>query len=181
VSRSAGPRFAHALVVGGTGMLAEATRFVRAHSDRMTLMARTSRGAELSPDRLCLVDWGDEAAVAEALGPSIAAMPPDLALLWIHDGGRRALLWLLRRLAPGPGLVVHVLGSSAGDPRGRDEEVEAIVAAAPRLRYVTVVLGSRALPDGRRRWLTHPEISGGAIEAIERRHDVVVGAIVPSG
>jgi hypothetical protein len=48
------------------------------------------------------------------------------------------------------------------------------------MHYVTVVLGSKALPGGGRRWLSDDEISSGAIEAIQTGRDVVVGDVVPA-
>jgi hypothetical protein len=174
-------RFRHALVVGGTGMLADATRFVRAQSARMTLVARRAEAADLtrSPDEACPVDWRDFAAFWKALSPRIRARRPDLALLWMHASGERALHWLLAQLVTHPVLIVHVLGSSSGDPRACNESLKAILSSDPSVQYVTVVLGSKALPGGRRRWLTNAEISAGAIEAIQTGRDVVVGEIVP--
>jgi hypothetical protein len=175
-------QFEHAVVVGGTGMLADATRFIRACSRRMTLVARRAEAAGLTllPDEACSVDWRNEAAFSAELLPRIAAIPPDLALIWIHSSGHRALIWLLQQLLTRPMLIVHVLGSSSGDPRGGNDAINAIVSRAPWTHYVPVVLGSKALPDGRRRWLTNLEISAGAIEAIQNGHDVVVGEIIPA-
>jgi hypothetical protein len=176
-------QFEHALVVGGTGMLADASRFIRARSRRITLVARRAEAAGLTllSDEACSVDWRNAAVFSAALSPRIAAIPPDLSLLWIHSSGQRALLWLLQQLVTRPVLIVHVLGSSSGDPRGGNDDINAIVSKAPRMHYVTVLLGSKALPDGRRRWLTNVEISAGAIEAIQNGRDVVVGEIIPAG
>jgi hypothetical protein len=177
--------FEHALVVGGTGMLANATRFLRARSERMTLAARGAREAAASllvlPDEACSVDWRDEAAFAAVLSPRLAAAPPDVALLWMHGSGHNALMWLLEQLVLQPVLIVHVLGSSSGDPRGGDPDINAMVSNRLLLHYVTVLLGSRAISGGRRRWLTDVEISAGAIEAIQTGRDVVVGELVRLG
>lgn len=160
-------------------MLAQATRFVRAGSARMTLVARGARtsGLTVSPDEAWPVDWRDQATFCAALLPRLTATPPDLALLWMHADGTPALLWLLRQLMRHPILIIHVLGSSAGDPRAGNDAIDAMLAQAPGVRYVTVVLGSVPLPHERWRWLTDAEISAGAIEAIESGGDVVVGEI----
>jgi hypothetical protein len=173
--------FQHSLVVGGTGMLADATRFIRARSQRMTIVARRPKvtGVMLSSDEACAVDWRDVTAFSAALSPRLSARPPDLALLWMHSSGDPSLLWLLGRLVTRPALIVHVLGSSSGDPRGGTEEIGAIVTKARSAQYVTVVLGSKALAAGGRRWLTNFEISTAAIEAIQNRWNVVAGEIVP--
>jgi len=111
-------RFEHAVIVGGTGMLAEATRFIRAWSNRMTVVQHQTNAAQLNllPDDVCRADWSDSTAFSAMLSPRISAVPPDLALLWVHSNGQTSLLWLLRQLAMRPVLVVHVLGSSSGAP-----------------------------------------------------------------
>jgi hypothetical protein len=181
---TAAQRFEHALVVGGTGMLSDATHFLCQRSKQMTLLARNAKAAApalgVLPEDACPADWRDEAAFSSALRPRIAAVPPDLALLWVHESGRSSLLWLLQQLAMRAILVVHVLGNSSGDPRGGDEEINAIVDKTGSIHYVTVVLGSKAVYNHRRRWLTNEEISDGAIEAIQTGRDVVVGEIVLS-
>jgi hypothetical protein len=162
-------------------MLAGATRFVWTRSRHTIIVARRARAAAaalgIPSASACDVDWGAETAFAAALS-WVTVTPPQLALIWVHDTGYGSLLWLLRQLMLGSVLVVHVLGSSHGDPRAEDHEIKSIVSRAPRMRYVTVVLGSKALTSGGRRWLTDDEISAGAIEAIETGRDVVVGEIV---
>lgn len=137
-------------------------------------------GLGVLPSEACSLDWRDTATFASELWPRIALVPPDLSLLWIHDNGRRTLLWLLGHLMMRPVLVVHVLGSASGDPRIHDPEIDAVLNDAPRMRYVTVVLGSKSLPDVGRRWLTDEEISLGAVEAIQTAHNIVVGEITPA-
>jgi hypothetical protein len=175
--------FEHALIVGGTGMLANATRFVRARSKRVTLVARKANAAAaalgISPADACPLDWSNTTAFAAELSARISAAPPDLALLWIHGNGHRTLLWLFDQLKMRPVLIVHVLGSASGDPRSSNRDINVIVTKAPKMHYVTVVLGSKAVPGGGHRWLTDDEISIGAIEAIRTGHNVLVGEIVP--
>jgi hypothetical protein len=177
-------RFEHALIVGGTGMLANATRFVRTRSEHVTLVSRRANKAAAAlgvlPSEACSLDWRDTANFAAELLPRIASLPPDLSLLWIHGNGHRALLWLLGQLTTCPVLIVHVLGSASGDPRTNDPEINVILNNAPRMQYVTVMLGSKSLPDGGRRWLTDEEISLGAVEAIQTTRNVVVGEITPA-
>jgi hypothetical protein len=176
--------FEHALIVGGTGMLANATRFVRARSEHVTLVSRRANkaaaGLAVLPTEACSLDWRNTANFAAQLLPRIASLPPDLSLLWIHGNGHRTLLWLLGQLMICPVLIVHVLGSASGDPRINDPEINAILNNSPRMRYVTVVLGSKSLPDGGRRWLTDEEISLGTVEAIQTARNVVVGEITPA-
>jgi len=174
-------RFEHALVVGGTGMLADAARFLRDHSKWMTLVSRSAklRGLSKQPDNTCAVDWHDFAAFSAALGPCMSATPPDVALLWMHSDAWLSLLWLLGQLATRPVLIVHVVGSSWSRPPGGDHEIGDVVVAAGA-KYVNVVLGSKALPNGRRQWLTNSEIGSGAIEAIQTARDVMVGEMGPA-
>ena len=175
------PRFKSALVVGGTGMLAEATRFVAAHSERVTLISRRAVAASMwlgiEASDACDADWTDESSFKSAVEQRLAETRPDLALLWIHASGHCILPWLLEKLARGPSLVVHVRGTASGDPRLGNDEVDCIALRSPSLCLVTVVLGSVRLPQGGRRWLTDAEISAGAIEAICTAVNVIVGEI----
>src|SRR5258708_2196818 len=96
-------RFAHALVIGGTGMLAGATRYVAARSQRLTVVARGAEAAcrnmGLDAGAACPADWRARAAFLAAVSPRLGSPLPDLALIWMHASGERAALGLLDALA----------------------------------------------------------------------------------
>jgi hypothetical protein len=172
------PRFRHALVVGGTGMLAPATRRLAGRAGRLTLASRHpgTLAAEIGAAPLP-IDWNDRAAASAALAAFRRdAAPVDLLVAWLHD----AAVWLA---APAEACLaagarsIRVHGSRSADPavrRARDPDPR------PDVRRQTVILGWHPDPlaeDGRR-WLDHAEISDGVIAAVDEpdREIVLVGA-----
>lgn len=165
----------HALVIGGTGMLAGAVRDLAGRARAVTLIAR-------APDRLAAeigaaplaMDWTDRAGVARALAHLARRPAPDLMISWIHRNGLWCLTEFEALLAPGA-RSIRVHGSATGDPAGG---VRTDPAPPAGVRRQDVVLGWVDEPGGRR-WLTDEEISAGVIEALERpeRRAAVVGTI----
>jgi hypothetical protein len=168
----------HVLVIGGTGMLAPATRWLAGRAGRVTLAARRPAplAAEVGAAALPL-DWADRDGALAALasvGPA-----PDLLVSWLHDDA----VWLAapaEALLPVGARSIRVHGSRSADPevrRRRDPDPRADV------RRQTVILGWVPDPAGEdgRRWLDDDEISGGVIAAVERPDDatVVVGVAIP--
>ncbi len=174
------PAFQHALIVGGTGMLRQASVFVAARARRVTLVARgaVQAAAELGlgQESALPLDWRHEDSFRGALRQRAATLGAiDLALLWLHDDGQQSLEVLLCDLTQAPALVVHVLGSTDADPAAGSAATRSLAMRHGVLSYVTVVLGSKPGRDGGRRWLTDAEISAGAIAAISTGRDVTVG------
>jgi hypothetical protein len=174
------PEFQHALIVGGTGMLLQASAFVAARARRVTLVARGAAQAAaelgLGSDAALPLDWRHADAFGSALRQRAAALGAiDLALLWLHDDGQQALEALLRDLAQAKALVVHVLGSADADPGAGNAAIRSLAMRHGLLSYVIVVLGSTPGVGGGRRWLTDAEISAGTIAAIRTGRDVMVG------
>lgn len=154
---------AASLVIGGTGMLAEATRWVaRNYSPTLLVARRAARFAEGDPRFVPLdLDWREPDFV-ERIGKSMGALPPiGKALIWLHDPD--LFLDRLLSLIP-PGNTVLVLGSMDGQP-----SLQARVDG-----LATVRLGSKPTPHGRR-WLTHEEISAGAVKALQDGQSTAVG------
>jgi hypothetical protein len=168
--------FDHALVVGGSGMLAGCCRKLLSISKTVTVMARSeTRIKAIAPGVVPLVcDYDTDEAIA-----SLSDLSPDLVVAWIHGrmpAFRRALAAHVR---PG-GCFVQVLGSAHGDPSRpeRLEEMKAVVKDLP-LRYQPVVLGF-AVERGVSRWLTDDEISEGVFAAILDDAPIsIVGKVTP--
>lgn len=157
------------LVIGGTGMLAEATRWMcRHHPPTLLVARRASAFAGGAPDLVALdLDWlrSDFAPrIAEAVGTPSRVVK---ALIWLHEPVR--LLGRLSPLLPPAGTVI-VLGSMGGRP--------AVPVGADHAAIVR--LGSKPTPGGRR-WLTHAEISAGAIAALRDGRSRIVGDLAPAG
>ena len=139
--------FRASLSIGGTGMLAKASRWLAAHSTQCLIVSRQAQAfaAGVASSRALEADWQapDFRRQVER-----HLMPVEAALLWLHEPGP-VLAWLLPRLAGAR--IVLVLGSAQPVPPGAG---------------VTIVrLGHIGTKDAWR-WLTHDEISDGAIAAL---------------
>lgn len=155
------------LVIGGTGMLAEATRWVARRASVTILVARQASRFPVEGARLRPVDADWHAPdFAARVGAAITENGPvGRVLLWLHDP-EPVLPWLLPLVDRAR--VVLVLGSLDGRPRLPDA-----------LGSVAVVrLGSMEAGGGRR-WLSHAEISAGAIAALQDGVCRVVGELTP--
>lgn len=163
-----------ALVVGGTGMLADATRWLARQGWDITLMARRpdALAADLNATPVAF-DW-DAPDGVRGLQPGY-----DLALLWLHDTAVPLARQFEDLLRP-EGRVVRVHGSLSADP-----EVRAAREPDPRpgLARQTVILGWHPGPDGGRTWLSHREISTGTAFALAHpdRSWVQIGACAGQG
>lgn len=146
------------LIVGGTGMLAGATRVLAAGAPRTVLVARRPEAlaAEVGAEGVAL-DWA-----ATDAADRISAIPGgfDLGVIWLHEGACHLTRAFEDRLAP-DARVIRVHGSQSMDP-----SVRAARDPAPRpdLRRQVVILGWHHAPGGRR-WLSDAEISAGVLAA----------------
>ncbi len=142
----------HAVVVGGTGMLAPAARELAARGHTLTSVAR--RHADLGPGVTSMeLDYGDTETLREALARATASRGPiELAVGWIHTDAPEAPGAIAEALAPGARFV-QVFGT-------RVWPLERVPVHVVRRQ---VLLGS---VDGR--WLTHEEISAGVLSRSTR-------------
>jgi hypothetical protein len=173
-------RRGHALVVGGSGMLAGLCRSLATDGWQTTVvgrdrakLARATADVRLHP---VSVDYEDLAAFSTALAAAAAARGPiTLAVCWIRSWASRSLLTAADAVAV-RGRLFHVLGSQASDASGG---VIAELGARRDLHYRRVQLG--AVGDAAdRRWLTDAEISDGVYAAIAAdRPYYLVGTVVP--
>ena len=175
-------RIRHALVVGGSGMLAGLCRNLLDHCETVSVLARDeARIRAIAPAIHSLAcDYNDEAAVTAALAADRDAHgAPDLLVAWIHGRAPNLRRRLAAGVVPG-GRFVQVLGSAHGDP-SRPDRLEQMKAAADGLpvTYQAVVLGF-VLQAGRARWLTDAEIREGVFSALETGAALtVVGTVEP--
>lgn len=176
----------HALVVGGTGMLTEVTRYLASLAERVTLVAR--RPDRVSGERIAplALDYNDLAALRAGLQAAVAeGGPVELALLWLSDADPGVLEAIIAEVAPRQLLIVR--GSRAADPE-RDRGVLGATLSGHRYLpllvdppegYQEVILGW-VVEEESSRWLTHAEIAGGVVEAIKSgRPESVVGVVRP--
>lgn len=148
-------------------MLAEATRWVsRHHSPTLLIARRATRFAEGNHRFVPLdLDWREPGFV-ERIGNAMVGLPPiGKTLIWLHNPD--LLLDRLLELVP-PRNMVLVLGSMDGRA-SLQSRADGIA---------TVRLGSKPAHNGRR-WLTHEEISAGAIKALQDGQSTIVGELTP--
>ncbi len=171
-------RFNHALIVGGSGMLAGLCRALAEHGTRVSVLARNEKRIRaIAPSVEAVVcDYNDGTALAEVLG---MIEPPDLIVAWIHGRAPHARRALAECVAA-EGRFVQVLGSAHGDPSHPERlvEMEQAVEGLP-IDYSAVVLGF-VIEGGKSRWLTNDEISAGVLAALESAAPLsIVGTVEP--
>jgi NAD(P)-dependent dehydrogenase (short-subunit alcohol dehydrogenase family) len=157
----------HAVVVGGSGMLAGLCRALARDGWEVTVIGRDqgklARATDGDPRLHPLsVDYENLPAYADALADATAARGPvSLAVCWIRPWAPNSLRLTAGALEDG-GHLLHVLGTSAGDASA---ETVAELESRTEIVYGQVQLGS--VSDGkRRRWLTDEEISAGVYAAL---------------
>lgn len=172
----------HALVVGGTGMLREATLTLAQRCTAVSAVARRAASvADTWPGINPLpLDYHDAAALAQALRRAVGHYGPiQLAVCWIHSSAPEALQTVAAELGRSgePCRLFHVRGSAAADPTRLPRP--ALDELPPTVSYRQVILGFQ-IEGNRSRWLTHREISQGVLQAIEDDAEYrVVGVVRP--
>ena len=148
----------HALVVGGTGMLAPAARGLTKRGHVVTCIAR--RGVDLGSGVVVeQVDYRNGVQLREALARATQSRGPiELAVCWIHTDAPDAPRIVADALAPGARLV-QVFGT----------RVWPLADVPLHVAYRRVLLGSA---DGR--WLSHEEISSGVLNAVDMDRPLTV-------
>jgi NAD(P)-dependent dehydrogenase (short-subunit alcohol dehydrogenase family) len=171
-------RFAHALIVGGSGMLAGVCRSLCEQADRVSVLARNEKRIRAIAKAVepIACDYNDGVALSEELA---LLEPPDLVVTWIHGRAphaRRALAECVRA----EGRFVQVLGSAHGDPAHPERLAEMTQAThGLPIDYQAVVLGF-IVEAGKSRWLNNAEISAGVMLAIESAMPLrIVGTVEP--
>lgn len=156
------------LVVGGTGMLAGLTEALADQGHRVLV---PSRHPERASERTVsfAADWSDPESLRDAIEERVEGTL-DLAVIWCHRPYRSDVVDLIAPLMSSGGRVVEVLGSTA---------LADLWDQRPTNGSIFVMLGNRQLDDGTSRWLTHEEISGGVLGALDRPSGstVVVGSL----
>lgn len=175
----------HTLIIGGTGMLRETTLGLAKRFDHVTAIARTASSlAMLEREAPTIdgqdVDYRDNARFDEALRTSIEHYGSfDCVVAWIHDDAPEAVETILRHAGDHPVLFVHVLSCAMADPSAPDRSFRPRFERFPTVTYREVILGFVRTQHGSR-WLTHDEISHGALQALDSvQNSQVVGVVEP--
>lgn len=175
----------HALVIGGTGMLAETVLWLTEQGYRVSVVGRSEarlrrlkERAGGAADRVhgLAVDYGRSEEFREALAGAIRVHGPvELVVSWIHSTAPEALEVVTEEVAAtaaGGWRLFQVRGSNAYVEKGE-------VAVPDGCLYRLVILGF-VLEGGRGRWLRNEEIASGVIEAVKQdREEWIVGTCEP--
>lgn len=160
----------HALIVGGTGMLAGAVRALVAQGWRVSVLARRASAFALREPGVAGFDcdYNDTNAYPACLDRARDGEGPiDLAVGWMHTLPPSSALAARVGAEGARGRFFHVLGSAMADPAKPERLARAAETAhpGPACAYRQVVLGF-VLEGETARWLTNAEISQGVLEAI---------------
>ena len=172
----------HALVIGGTGMLAKVSIWLSENGYHVSVIGRNpekmQRLLEQNPAQMTpvLVDYTNSKELAEHLVHIQQKNGPiHLVVAWIHSTGQYVIPCLTELIPRSQSWrLFHVNGSSANL-----QEIKAKTAIPANIYYHQVLLGFK-IESGMFRWLTHEEISDGIIEAIrENKSKHIIGTITP--
>lgn len=173
----------HALVIGGSGMLAKTSLWLAEQFDQVSVIGRSrQRLADLASQHRHIhpvsVDYRNEKELAASMDQLIANGPIDMVVAWIHmSTAPVALANVIERLNQQnieKWRLFHVLGSSYNL-----DDLLSKIEVPPSCEYHQIQLGF-ILEGQASRWLTNDEISSGVIEAIaevKKRH--IVGTLTP--
>ncbi|UFJ39752.1 short-chain dehydrogenase [Brevibacillus humidisoli] len=174
----------HALVVGGTGMLADVCLWLEREDYHVSVIARNRERLAALVERAerpnsitsLVLDYTDEQALRRQLRTTMEKNGPiELAVAWIHSNAPRALPICIEELAgaaTSSWRLFHICGSRAYRSPQRPDLPE-------HCCYHQVILGF-VLEDRGSRWLTNSEIAEGVIRAISSgKQDSVVGQLEP--
>ncbi|RRD48421.1 hypothetical protein [Arachnia propionica] len=131
------------------------------------------------PDGLTAVDadWVRPAEYGQRCRDAVAGRDGLAVILWVHQPHRDAVTVEIDPLLSEATRVVRLWGSSSGDPRDR-----ARVSRKPRAGSLCEVYLGSTFDGAGRTWLTHEQISQGALEALRGDHrEHTVGEVFLEG
>ncbi|MFD2369825.1 short-chain dehydrogenase [Brevibacillus sp. GCM10020057] len=173
-----------ALVIGGSGMLAEVSRWLAETGYHVTVVGRDRRRLErvagcsgaVAPESFTLLplDYHDTEKLRQALSHLLCERGSiDLVVAWIHSTASEALPAVIQSLArqQREWRLFHVCGSRAWIEPPREP-------VADHLLYRRIILGF-VLEGNESRWLTNEEIAQGVIRAVRADQPSIVGVVEP--
>lgn len=176
----------HAIVIGGTGMLKEATLWLEETGYHVSVIARTRTKLEkvkeqaIDPTKVSVysVDYHDEGNFVDIIKRAIDENGPvNLVVAWIHSSAPCAFQELVQTIdkkQDNQWELYCVKGSTKKIPSDLPELPE-------RCHYHQIFLGF-VIENNWSRWLTNHEISNGAIQAIKENQAIhIVGTLEPWG
>lgn len=175
----------HALVVGGTGMLANVSLWLLENGYHVSVIARnagrmdkliekTSFKRNLTP---LLVDYKNSDELQKRVQSAIKQNGQiNLVVAWIHSIAENALSTIVTEVSNNNHQweLFHVLGSSSNV-----DQIKKVFPVPENCLNYQIRLGF-VMEETYSRWLTHQEISEGVIEAIKKKEKVrILGQLEP--
>ncbi|SES38780.1 hypothetical protein [Psychrobacillus sp. OK032] len=158
----------HIFIIGGTGMLAEVTRWYAEQNHIVTVIARNKEKMNRMKDscsepeniKAIYLDYRDSAELYKSLWKNIQVYGPlTEAVVWLHSDGLHTLPTVFEIMEEKSN-VWQIIGSKANA-----EDLRKQCQPQKDLEYNFIQLGFLKEYD-RQRWLTNFEISDGVIHAI---------------
>lgn len=182
----------HILVVGGSGMLRDASLALALRGNIVSVIAESADGldaltrdAALLGGRInpLLVNYGNDEQLALALFSARQDFGPiRMGVCWIHDDAPRALPIIaeaLRGQTP-PARLFNLVGSAAADPT-LERLPNAFAKDFPDIAWRRIVLGF-VMRGRASNWLGHDQICKGTLDAIDHDwEESIVGITKPWG
>ena len=175
----------HALVVGGTGMLADVSLWLVKEGYHVSVVARSRERMEQlirrAPDihqiTPLYVDYREGKKLREKIRQTVKENGEiDRAVLWIHSVAKDAFPIIVDEVSKAGKRweLFHILGSSANL-----EEIREKIPPDDRYSYHQIQLGFVQEPS-HSRWLTNQEIAQGVIQALQEKKPVkIIGVLTP--
>lgn len=172
----------HALVIGGTGMLAKVSVWLAENGYHVSIVGRNPKKMQTvldqNPSQLTpvLMDYANTAEWIEQIrGIQHQHGPIQLIVAWVHSTAPQAIPCLLELLPAAQHVnFFHVNGSSSNL-----QDIKTNIPVPDHVRYHQIQLGFK-IENGSSRWLTNDEIADGVIQAIrEEQDEMLIGSVEP--
>jgi hypothetical protein len=179
----------HTLIIGGTGMLKEASIALASTTNILSSVARTKRslsaldaalGERKGVHHHLQLDWSNPREFTRSLSAHIQRVgPPSLVVAWLHDDD---LGIEVAKCCSSPTVqckFFQVRGSAAAAPHENATSFAQAFEAIPGIHFHQVILGFKRTQTGSR-WLTNAEISAGVLQAVTDALPLsIVGVVEP--
>lgn len=162
-------RMKHICIIGGTGMLAEVTKWYAENDCIVSVVARNEEKLNRmkfscsKPDNIkeILVDYRDSNTLQKLLKINIHKYGRySEIVIWLHEDGL-ASLETIYRLLEEQSSIWHIIGSQ------RDaQQFRTLYQPTTKIGYHLIQLGFQRENDSKR-WLTNNEIANGVIQSIQ--------------
>jgi hypothetical protein len=174
----------HALIIGGTGMLAPVTEHLCKNYNCVSLICRNVKriNSNLKNVNPIILDYTHYKGLSAGLYSAIERFGNiELVVSWIHSNAPFAPFIVAQKLnsCNTAFQFFDILGSAYAHPAGNSGEREGKFKKNKNLQYRKIILGFK-IENKVSRWLTHNEISSGIIKAIKTgRFETVIGTVMP--